>query len=140
MSCVGFFTPEQLARVRAAGDDPRPVSTFRSPEASASKRRRGAEMARSPDPRVRAAAAGSSLAAAEVLQRLAADPDLGVRAAVARHPASPPDLLDRLATDADETVRGWVAANPASSPDLLERLCDDSSPTVRSVAAWAQCW
>ncbi len=110
MSCVGFFTPEQLARVRAAGDDPRPVSTFRSPEASASKRRRVAEMARSPDPRVRAAAAGSSLAAAEVLQ------------------------------DADETVRGWVAANPASSPDLLERLCDDSSPTVRSVAAWAQCW
>ncbi len=54
MSCVGFFTTEQLARVRAAGDDPRPVSTFRSPRASTSKRRRVAEMATSPDPVVRA--------------------------------------------------------------------------------------
>lgn len=140
MSCVGFFTPEQLARVRAAADDPRPVSAFTAPEASTSKRRRVADMATSSDASVRAAAASSSLASPDVLGLLAGDVEPAVRCAVARNPAAPPQVLDQLAADAHETVRGWVAANPAADHALVDRLVADPSPTVRSVAAWARRW
>ena len=140
MSCVGFFTPQQLARVRAAAADPRPVSSFTAPEASESKRRRVVDMADSSDPVVRSAAAASYLASGELLARLAADIDVGVRCAVAKNPHATPEVLTTLAGDDHTGVRGWVASNPGVPAAVLEALSADDDATVRSVAEWAGRW
>lgn len=140
MSCVGFFTPEQLRRVREAALDPRPVSTFRSPDASEAKVERTRAMAVSADPRIRESAALSSLVPESVLAELAADPQRSVRCCVARNARCPSEVLARLAADDDAGVRGWVAANPAVSKQLLGQLATDEDQTVRAVVDWAVAW
>lgn len=140
MSCVGFFTPRQLARVRAAAADTTPVSSFRSPAATEGKIDRVRSMAGSADPRIRESAALSSLADRAVLSTLAVDRERSVRCCVARNEHAPADVLELLAADTDAGVRGWVAANASTPPSVLERLADDADPTVQAVVAWAARW
>lgn len=114
MSCVGFFTSEQLRRVREAAADPRPVSTFASPDVTPAKVARVKAMADSGDPRIRESAALSYIARADVLQQ--------------------------LSSDADPGVRGWVAANPGVPDGVLDDLALDDDVTVQAVVEWARGW
>lgn len=140
MSCVGFFTPQQLARVRAAAADTTPVSSFRSPPATEAKVERVRVMARSADPRIRESAALSHLADRAVLSILAADRERSVRCCAARNERAPADVLEVLAADVDAGVRGWVAANASTPVAVLEQLVHDPDPTVQAVVAWAARW
>ncbi|WP_375001701.1 hypothetical protein [Aeromicrobium sp. CTD01-1L150] len=140
MSCVGFFTPEQLRRVREAAADPRPVSTFASPDVTPAKVARVEAMAGSGDVRVRESAGLSYVAQTDVLQKLAGDAETSVRCCVARNERTPGDVLERLSTDADAGVRGWVAANPVVPDHVLDALAGDEDVTVRAVVEWAKGW
>lgn len=107
MSCVGFWTESQRARLRLAALDPRPVSSFRSPQTTDSKRQRIRLLALDPRSQIRESAALHS-DEGSVLATLAKDGDPGVRAAVARNPRCPHVVREALASDGDDIVRGWA--------------------------------
>lgn len=144
MSCVSFWSGPDggrawLQRLRAAAEDPRPVSTFRSPDVSDAKVARIRQLAASTDPKIRESAALSQLATGDLLDKLSHDDEVGVRCCVARNQRTPLAVLLRLAHDGNAGVRAWVAANP-SARELLDDLQHDTSETVRLVAAWATRW
>ncbi len=144
MSCVSFWSGPDggrawLERLRAAAEDPRPVSTFRSPDISDAKIARIRQLATSSDAKIRESAALSRQASGDLLNDLSHDADMGVRCCVARNERTPLAVLRRLAHDRNAGVRAWVAANPGAR-ELLNDLQHDTNETVRLVAAWATRW
>ena len=116
-------------------------------------------LARDPDPRVRAAWAGTTddrdrldrlvgceqvtfvrcdaaanpLAGRRTLDRLAGDPNPRVRLEAAANPSTRPDTLAILTGDTDRRVRGSAASNLSlTDPDALQALSRDGSPSVRA--------
>jgi len=79
-------------------------------------------IARDPNPRIRAAAAGNAFLALDDLDRLAVDPTPAVRRGAAAYPWAPPGVLRVLAQDSDDSVREQVAAHLATPPDVLFAL------------------
>ncbi|MGW6874440.1 hypothetical protein ACWGHA_19085 [Streptomyces xanthophaeus] len=92
-----------------------------------------AELARDPDPAVRAALAGNPLLHPDLLARLAADPETGVRAAAAAAWAGPPEeALRALLTDPAAQVRA-AACTRRPPRDLYGALLADPATRRRVV-------
>ncbi|WP_114560408.1 hypothetical protein [Desertihabitans aurantiacus] len=139
MSCIRFSTDamrEQLRSVPAELREAKVVTGAAAPPVTESKIRRLRLLAGDPDPRIRASAASSHHAPADLLLQLARDAEVGVRTWVARNQAAPADVLRVLAGDTDETVRGWVALNESTPSEVVTALGEDPSTTVRSIVAW----
>ncbi|MFF4275215.1 hypothetical protein [Streptomyces sp. NPDC001536] len=121
-----------------------------------------ASLAAAPDPKLRAAVAGSWYdRPAEVQTAFLADPDPGVRAAATQHkqPGVPPEWWDRCVADpatrgnvawyipltwdqftqlmetGDEDIQRAVAGNPHLSAEMVTRLLDLDDPLVRVAVA-----
>ncbi|MEU9314077.1 hypothetical protein [Streptomyces sp. NPDC048256] len=124
-----------------------------------------AELAVSPDPRVRAAIAQDWHDRPSAVQfALLTDPDPGVRAAATRaeHPGVPPELRERCLADPavrsnlarrlpltpsqfegllaaeDKSVLRAVAGNPCLTADMVARLQDSEDPSVRVAVAYSR--
>jgi hypothetical protein len=91
-----------------------------------------ARMAEDPDASIRAIAAGSQNAPADLLAQLLADPDPIVRIA---HRETPVDVLARLAKNSDTSVRANVASNLSTPLSVLAGLARDEDGTVRRSVA-----
>lgn len=140
MSCIRFNTSAQrsqnaeLAGSVTRSDDP--VAQFLSPAVTASKIARLREMAKSPNPKIRASVAASYHAPVEVYEALAADSDPEVRSWIARNEHVPCDILRSLVNDPDEQVRSFLAVNFYVPADTMMTLADDSSWQVRALVDW----
>ncbi|MFC8454156.1 hypothetical protein [Kitasatospora sp. NPDC057223] len=124
-----------------------------------------AELAASPDPKVRAAIAQDwHDRPAAVQEALLTDPDPGVRAAATRadHPRVPPELrercladpavqanvarhlpltiaqFDRLLAAGNPSVLRAVAGNPYLTGDMVAHLQDSEDPSVRVAVAYSR--
>lgn len=127
MSCIHIRPPR---RGRVTG----PSLRWLSPKQS-EKRERGIRAnAVHPNPKIRAAAASSYAAPADILLGLASDTDEEVRGWVARNEHAPEEALVALTSDEDEKVRAYVAWNPHTPLDSIKLLVEDTSMVVSALA------
>jgi hypothetical protein len=140
MSCIRFNTPAQRRAMREAAPSmltpEEAAAQHPAPPVTESKVRRLRVLAADPDPKIRASAASSYHAPAEVYSALAHDPDPLVRSWVARNETVSCDVLRELADDPEESVRGFVALNYFVPADVMDRLAEDDSEVVRGLVSW----